>query len=113
VERAPVGRASPSVSQVADGTSGSETVYCSRGKTVREVDRMKVSNGPFPFAALGLVPLFLCLSGCFVHTREVVHHDDTAYAEGYKEGYYDREHNRWWHDNAWHDCDVNDIHCPR
>lgn len=60
-----------------------------------------------------LVSLMFCLSGCVVHDREVVHHDDGGgYEQGYKEGYYDREHHRWWHDKAWHDCVENDIHCP-
>ncbi len=45
--------------------------------------------------------------------REVVVPDrgSSAYSQGYKEGYYDREHNRWWHAQAWHDCVENDIHC--
>ena len=73
---------------------------------------MRVSNGSFLFAALGLGPLMLCLSGCVVHDREVVHHDG-GYEQGYQEGYYDRDHRRWWHDNAWHDCEANDTHCPR
>ncbi len=49
------------------------------------------------------------LTGCVVHDREVVH--DGGYSQGYKEGYYDREHNRWWHEQAWHDCAENDVHC--
>ena len=60
-------------------------------------------------ASAALTLAFLLLSGCFVHSREVVH--DDGYAQGYKEGYYDRDHHRYWHDQAWHDCVENDIHC--
>ena len=28
------------------------------------------------------------------------------------EGYYDREHHRWYHENAWVVCDDRDPHCP-
>ena len=34
-----------------------------------------------------------------------------GYHEGYREGYYDREHNRYWHENGWHDCVDRDDHC--
>jgi hypothetical protein len=30
---------------------------------------------------------------------------------GYHEGYYDRDHNRYYHENAWHDCGERDDHC--
>jgi len=30
---------------------------------------------------------------------------------GYHEGYYDRAHHRYWHNNAWHQCGYNDPHC--
>lgn len=60
-----------------------------------------------------LASLMLTLSGCVVHDREVVHHDPSgSYEQGYEEGYYDREHHRWWHEHAWRDCVENDIHCP-
>jgi len=29
----------------------------------------------------------------------------------YREGYYDRDHHRYWHDHAWHDCVEHDDHC--
>jgi hypothetical protein len=67
------------------------------------------------FNALVLIPasLLLCLSGCVVHDREVVHPGPNgSYEQGYQEGYYDREHHRYWHEKAWHDCVENDIHCP-
>lgn len=28
-----------------------------------------------------------------------------------REGYYDRDHNRYYHENAWHDCGDRDEHC--
>jgi hypothetical protein len=36
------------------------------------------------------------LSGCIVVPRE---------------GYYDHEHHRWWHERAWHDCGDRDERC--
>ncbi len=30
---------------------------------------------------------------------------------GYHEGYYDRDHHRYYHENAWHDCVDHDEHC--
>ena len=35
-------------------------------------------------------------SGCVVETRE---------------GYYDREHHRYWHEHTWHECLEHDEHC--
>jgi len=31
--------------------------------------------------------------------------------DGYREGYYDRDHHRYYHENAWHDCGERDEHC--
>lgn len=70
---------------------------------------MKLANRLRAPAALMIASAVVALSGCVVHDREVVH--DGGYAQGYKEGYYDHEHNRWWHEQAWHDCVANDIHC--
>lgn len=71
---------------------------------------MKLTTGiTVPGFALGA--LMLSLSGCVVHDREVVHEPGDSYSQGYKEGYYDREHHRWWHENAWHDCVESDVHC--
>ena len=28
-----------------------------------------------------------------------------------REGFYDRDHHRWYHEHAWHDCMENDEHC--
>ena len=68
---------------------------------------MKVSS--WFSGAVVLAALMMGLSGCVVHDRDVVH--DGGYAQGYKEGYYDREHNRYWHDETWHECSVDDTHC--
>jgi hypothetical protein len=28
-----------------------------------------------------------------------------------REGYYDRDHARWYHEHHWHDCGDRDDHC--
>jgi hypothetical protein len=28
-----------------------------------------------------------------------------------REGYYDRDHHRYYHEHAWHDCGDHDDHC--
>jgi hypothetical protein len=28
-----------------------------------------------------------------------------------REGYWDREHNRYWYEHGWHDCGYEDSHC--
>jgi hypothetical protein len=28
-----------------------------------------------------------------------------------REGYWDREHNRYWAERTWHDCGYQDVHC--
>ncbi len=48
--------------------------------------------------ALGLIVL---ASGCVVAEP---HH---AYAEGY----YDRDHHRYWHENGWHECGEHNDYC--
>jgi len=73
---------------------------------------MKVSTNVRAYSAMVLAALMLVLSGCVVHDREVVRHDG-SYQQGYEEGYYDRDHHRYWHEKAWHDCIENDTHCPR
>jgi hypothetical protein len=30
---------------------------------------------------------------------------------GYHEGYYDRDHHRYYHENGWRDCGERDEHC--
>jgi hypothetical protein len=58
---------------------------------------MKISK-PIAQAVFFLLGLMLLAPGCVVETRE---------------GYYDREHHRWYHEHAWHECDRDDTHCPR
>jgi hypothetical protein len=43
-----------------------------------------------------LAVMSMFLSGCYVENRE---------------GYYDHEHHRWWHDHAWVACTDADPHC--
>lgn len=31
--------------------------------------------------------------------------------DGYREGYYDRDHHRYYHENSWHECGERDEHC--
>jgi len=31
--------------------------------------------------------------------------------EGYREGYYDRDHHRYYHEHAWHECTEHDNYC--
>jgi hypothetical protein len=50
--------------------------------------------------ALGLIVL---ASGCVVAEPERHH----AYAEGY----YDRDHHRYWHENGWHECGEHNEYC--
>jgi hypothetical protein len=45
-------------------------------------------------------------SGCVVHEGS-----SAAREQGYREGYYDREHNRYYHENTWHECLANDPYC--
>jgi hypothetical protein len=56
---------------------------------------MKISGllAPVTFWLMGLM---LFASGCVVEPRE---------------GYYDRDHHRWYHENAWHACVEHDEHC--
>ncbi len=28
-----------------------------------------------------------------------------------RDGYWDRDNHRWYHDHAWHECVENDVHC--
>ncbi len=69
---------------------------------------MKLPHRVYLLCALGIT--LGSLSGCVVHDRETVH-DNAGYSQGYKEGYYDHEHNRYWHNQAWVDCTASDVHC--
>jgi hypothetical protein len=54
--------------------------------------------------SLAVLPYLFMLNGCIVHDRTVVHEPT--------EGYYDREHHRWYHEHVWVECDARDRHCP-
>jgi hypothetical protein len=47
-----------------------------------------------------LLGLIAVVSGCVIAPRG-----------GYHEGYYDRDHHRYYHHNAWHACRERDEHC--
>jgi hypothetical protein len=49
---------------------------------------------------LALVLAGSMLSGCVVETPG-----------GYRDGYYDRDHHRYWHEHRWHECHERDEHC--
>jgi hypothetical protein len=51
---------------------------------------------PIAHTALMLMGLILLGTGC---AREP------------GEGYYDRDHHRWWHEHQWRDCAERDEHC--
>ena len=51
---------------------------------------------PIALVALAWLGLTLGLPGCVVEPRE---------------GFYDRDHHRYWHERAWHDCGDRDEHC--
>jgi len=51
---------------------------------------------PIAHTVLLLVGFVLLASGC-------------AHEPG--EGYYDRDHHRWWHEHQWRDCGERDEHC--
>ena len=54
--------------------------------------------GKFLIALLGalMVTTSLLASGCVVEPRE---------------GFYDRDHHRWWHEHAWRECGEGEEHC--
>jgi hypothetical protein len=62
--------------------------------TTRSVVKGALIKGSF------LVSLLALASGCVVAPRE-----------GYHEGYWDHEHNRWYHEHGWVDCGEHDVHC--
>ena len=49
---------------------------------------------------LGLMSLMSLMSACVISPRD-----------GYREGYYDHQHNRYYHEHTWHDCGDHDEHC--
>jgi hypothetical protein len=47
-----------------------------------------------------LLGLMTVMSACVV-----------APGDGHREGYYDRDHHRYYHENRWHECGDRDDHC--
>jgi hypothetical protein len=47
-------------------------------------------------ATLFLLGVMLVTPGCVIAPRE---------------GYYDHEHHRWYHEHSWVACEERDIHC--
>jgi len=59
-----------------------------------------------PMSLLMLANTFM-LSGCVVDREHTVREEHVP-----TEGYYDRDHHRWYHEHAWVVCDDRDPHCP-
>ncbi|HWZ63003.1 MAG TPA: hypothetical protein VNX02_08275 [Steroidobacteraceae bacterium] len=55
-----------------------------------------VSQAVHSLLGLVLLASTLLASGCVVEPRE---------------GFYDRDHHRWYHEHGWHDCGEHDEHC--
>jgi hypothetical protein len=65
-------------------------------------------------ARLGcLMSLITLLASCvWVPRDHGGYRDDGGSHEQYREGYYDRDHHRYYHDHQWHQCrDRDDPHC--
>jgi hypothetical protein len=58
--------------------------------------RRLLARSLFSLTGLALLAGTLLSSGCVVEPRE---------------GFYDRDHHRWYHEHAWHDCVEHDEHC--
>ena len=54
-----------------------------------------------------LLSLITLASGCVIHERG----GEAAREEGYREGYYDRDQHRYWHEHTWHECREHDEYC--
>lgn len=67
---------------------------------------MRSSRLLAPLSLVMLAPVFM-LSGCVVDREHTVREEPVP-----AEGYYDREHHRWYHEHAWVVCDDRDPHCP-
>ena len=67
---------------------------------------MRSSRLLVPLSLVMLAPAFM-LSGCVVDRERTVREEPVP-----TEGYYDREHHRYYHEHAWVVCDDRDPHCP-
>ena len=61
---------------------------------------------PLAQTSLLLLGLVLFAPGCVVEPR-------AGYDRGHepREGYYDRDHHRYYHEHSWHECLENDPYC--
>ena len=65
----------------------------------------------------GLLALGVLLGGCVIEPAHQGDYGRGGYYGEPQEGYYDREHHRYWHDHRWHRCgredrdDRDDSHC--
>jgi hypothetical protein len=51
---------------------------------------------PIARTLLVLLGLMLLVPGCVIEPRE---------------GFYDHDHHRWWHEHSWRECGDRDEHC--
>jgi hypothetical protein len=51
---------------------------------------------PIALTILALLGLTVVVPGCVVEPRE---------------GFYDRDHHRWYHEHGWRECGDRDEHC--
>ncbi len=58
-----------------------------------------------PLSLIMLAPCFM-VSGCVIDREHTVDREQPV------EGYYDRDHHRWYHEHSWVACDDRDPHCP-
>lgn len=61
-----------------------------------------------------LLGMMAMASGCVIAERGDGyrgHGDEYREHEGYREGYYDRDHHRYYHDHGWRECGERDEHC--
>ena len=49
-------------------------------------------------------------SGCVIAERGDGYREHGEH-EGYREGYYDRDHHRYYHEHGWRECGERDEHC--
>jgi hypothetical protein len=61
---------------------------------------------------LALYATTALMAGCVVPGPDEGYGPDQGHAaEHYREGYYDRDHDRWYHDRHWVRCTGDDVHC--
>jgi hypothetical protein len=56
----------------------------------------RIGQALMSLVGLALLASTLLACGCVVEPRE---------------GFYDRDHHRWYHEHQWHECGDHDEHC--